>query len=62
MSHTNFKTVWRDFRCGRKKLSTFFLKVLRARKTYLYDEAIEINKKDRFIMHTDPAKKKVTLA
>jgi histone arginine demethylase JMJD6 len=46
----DFEKVWLDFRSSRKKLSTFFLKILQRKNLSMYNKAIEMNKRDKFVM------------
>jgi histone arginine demethylase JMJD6 len=49
-SHYNFDYVWKSFRISRKVLSQQFLEILRSRREYLYDRAVDLNKRDNFQM------------
>ena len=49
-SHFNFDAVWKSFRISRKVLSNKFLGILKKRRNYLYDRAVDLNTKDKFKM------------
>lgn len=46
----DFEKVWLDFRSSRKKLSNFFLRMLKKSNPPLYEKAIGLNQRDRFTM------------
>lgn len=52
----DFEKVWLDFRSSRKKLSTFFLRMLKKRDLTLYNQAINLNKRDKFVMFPERPK------
>jgi histone arginine demethylase JMJD6 len=52
-----FDEVWKDFRSNRKKLSHFFLKMLKKKQPGFYERALELNRKDKFVMFPDRPKK-----
>jgi histone arginine demethylase JMJD6 len=56
-SHFNFDSVWKSFRVSRKVLSSKFLGILKKRRNYLYDRAVDLNNRDRFKMKEKPNKK-----
>jgi histone arginine demethylase JMJD6 len=47
----NFDIVWARVRTERKKMSVRFLKRLEKYRCDLYDRALELNKRDKFIMY-----------
>lgn len=49
-SHFSFDKIWKHFRVSRKVLSTKFLGILKKRRKFLYERAIDLNQKDRFKM------------
>lgn len=56
----DFEKVWRDFRCSRKKLSNFFLRMLKKSNLPVYEKAIGLNQKDKFIMFPERKDNKMT--
>ena len=57
-SHFNFDDVWKSFRISRKVLSNKFLEILKKRRNYLYDRAVDLNKRDKFKMKGNKKSKK----
>lgn len=49
-SPADFEKVWLDFRSSRRKLSHFFLRMLKKSNLNLYNHAIELNTRDKFVM------------
>lgn len=49
-SPADFEKVWLDFRSSRKKLSSFFLRMLKKHDLSLFNRAINLNIKDKFVM------------
>lgn len=53
MSRINFDRVWKSMRRGRKKLACKFLEKLKELHPDLHQRAVELNKKDKFVMYDD---------
>ncbi len=51
-----FEDVWKDFRANRKKLSHFFLRMLRKKQPALHQQALALNQRDKFVMFPDRPK------
>jgi histone arginine demethylase JMJD6 len=53
MIDANFEDVWLSFRAQRKKLSHFFLRIVKKRNPRVYDRAVALNARDNFVMFPD---------
>ena len=54
----NFEKVWLETRAGRKKLSCKWLKLLKQSAPEKYELALELNKRDNFVMYDERERKK----
>ena len=57
MSNTNFEKVWLSVRTERKKMSCVLLEKFKKKMPDLYQRAVELNKRDGFIMYNERNKK-----